>query len=135
MDKSTYREVKEGGRWVNEKHDYLSIPLMVKENSIVVLGACDEKPDYDYGTDAEIRIYALKDGIQAKSVVYGMDQNEEISITAEKNGNDIHVTIVSDKNYTIRLVNVSAVGDSAVKDGNDTVLTLSGNADFTLQIQ
>ena len=64
-----------------------------------------------------------------------MDQNEEISITAEKNGNDIHVTIVSDKNYTIRLVNVSAVGDSAVKDGNDTVLTLSGNADFTLQIQ
>lgn len=128
-------EVKEGGRWVNEKHDYLSIPLMVKENSIVVLGACDEKPDYDYGTDAEIRIYALKDGIQAKSVVYGMDQNEEISITAEKNGNDIHVTIVSDKNYTIRLVNVSAVGDSAVKDGNDTVLTLSGNADFTLQIQ
>ncbi len=128
-------EVKEGGCWVNEKHDYLSIPLMVKENSIVVLGACDEKPDYDYGTDAEIRIYALKDGIQAKSVVYGMDQNEEISITAEKNGNDIHVTIVSDKNYTIRLVNVSAIGDSAVKDGNDTVLTLSGNADFTLQIQ
>lgn len=128
-------EVKEGGCWVNEKHDYLSIPLMVKENSIVVLGACDEKPDYDYGTDAEIRIYALKDGIQVKSVVYGMDQNEEISITAEKNGNDIHVTIVSDKNYTIRLVNVSAIGDSAVKDGNDTVLTLSGNADFTLQIQ
>ncbi len=128
-------EVKEGGCWVNEKHDYLSIPLMVKENSIVVLGACDEKPDYDYGTDAEIRIYALKDGIQAKSVVYGMDQNEEISITAEKNGNDIHVTIVSDKNYTIRLVNVSAIGDSAVKDGNDTVLTLSGNADFTLQVQ
>ncbi|MDE7009406.1 MAG: alpha-xylosidase, partial [Lachnospiraceae bacterium] len=30
-------EVKEGGCWVNEKHGYLSIPLMVKENSIVVL--------------------------------------------------------------------------------------------------
>lgn len=125
-------EVKEGGCWINEKHGYLSIPLMVKENSIVVLGACDEKPDYDYGENAEIRVYALKDGASAKTVVYGMDQKAEISVTAERNGKDIHLTIVSDKNYSVRLVNVSAHGEGAVKDGNDTVVSLSGNADFIL---
>lgn len=125
-------EVKEGGCWVNEKHGYLSIPLMVKENSIVVLGSCDEKPDYDYGDNAEIRIYALKDGALAKSVVYGMDQKEEITVTAKKNGKEIHISVVSNNNYSIRLVNTDASGEDASKDGNDTVITLSGNAELTL---
>lgn len=125
-------EVKEGGCWINEKHGYLSIPLMVKENSIVVLGTCDDKPDYDYGDGAEIRIYALIDGAEVKSVVYGMDQKEEISITAKKNGKEIHLTVVSDKNYSIRLVNTEASCDGASKDGNDTVISLSGNAELTL---
>lgn len=125
-------EVKEGGCWITEKHSYLSIPLMVKENSIVVLGNCDERPDYDYADHAEIRIYTLKDGCQASSVVYGMDQKENISIEAKKTGKDIHITVTSDKDYTIRLVNVDASGNGAVKDGNDTVVSLSGNADITL---
>lgn len=125
-------EVKEGGCWINEKHGYLSIPLMVKENSIVTLGSCDDKPDYDYGDGAEIRIYALIDGTKTKSVVYGMDQKEEISITAKKNGKEIHLSVVSDKNYSIRLVNTEASGNGASKDGNDTVISLSGNAELTL---
>lgn len=125
-------EIKEGGCWVNEKHSYLSIPLMVKENSIVVLGACEERPDYDYGEGAEIRVYTLTDEKETSSVVYGMDQNEEISITAKKNGNQIYLNVISDKEYTIRLVNVTASGEGAVKDGNDTIIHLSGNADLTL---
>ena len=125
-------EEKEGAGWVRETHSYLSIPLMVKENSIVVLGACDENPDYDYGKNAEIRIYALKDGCKASSVVYGMDQKEEISVTAIRKEKTIQIKVTSDQNYTIRLVNVSAVGSGTVKDGKDTVITLSGNADITL---
>lgn len=123
-------EVKEGACWVTEKHSYLSIPLMVRENSIVVLGTCDEKPDYDYGNNAEIRIYALKDGCKASSIVYGMDQKEEIVVTAEKSGKNIHIKITSDRNYTIRLVNVAIISTEAEKDGNDTILTLSGNTDI-----
>ncbi len=125
-------EVKEGGCWITEKHSYLSIPLMVKENSIVVLGNCDEKPDYDYADQAEIRVYTLKDGCQADSVVYSMDQKEALTVTAKRTGKNIHLTVTSDKDYTIRLVNVNAAGNGAVKDGNDTIISLSGNADITL---
>ena len=60
---------------------------VAKENSIVVLGAHDDKPDYDYGDGAELRVYALKDGKEASTVVYGMDQKEEISMTATRKGN------------------------------------------------
>ncbi|MBQ8597572.1 MAG: alpha-xylosidase [Lachnospiraceae bacterium] len=127
-------EVVEGGSWINERHSYLSIPLMVKENSIVTLGATDMRPDYDYGDGAEIRIYTLKDGCKAESVVYGMDQKEEITVKAERNGNQIHITVASDKNYTVKLMNVTAAGDGAAQDGNDTVISLSGNADVTVTL-
>ena len=130
-------EEKEGCGWITEKHGYLSIPLMVKENSIVVIGAHDDKPDYDYGDGAELRLYALKDGKSVEAVVYGMDQKEEIAMTAKREGNQIHITVKSDKNYIVRLVNVAAASVSAgdVKtEGKDTVISLSGNAEVTVTL-
>ena len=109
-------EEKEGCGWITEKHGYLSIPLMVKENSIVAIGAHDDKPDYDYGDGAELRLYALKDGKNAEAVVYGMDQKEEIAMTAKREGNQIHITVKSDRNYAVRLVNVAAASVSAGED-------------------
>ena len=125
-------EEKEGAGWITEKHGYLSIPLMVKENSIVVMGAHDDRPDYDYGDHAEIRIYALKDGYSASSIVYGMDNQEQISITASRSGSDIHIQVTSGQEYTIRLINVTASRKDAVIDGKDTVISLSGNADLVV---
>lgn len=125
-------EEKEGAGWITEKHGYLSISLMVKENSIVVMGAHDDRPDYDYGDHAEIRIYALKDGHSASSIVYGMDNQEQISITASRSGSDIHIQVTSGQEYTIRLINVTASGKDAVIDGKDTVISLSGNADLVV---
>ena len=118
-------EEKEGCGWFTEKHSYLSIPLMVKENSIVALGAHDDKPDYDYGDGVELRIYALKDGKTAEAIVYGMDQAEELSVFAKREGSQIHITVKTDKPYTIRLVNVTATSVSEGElqhDGNDTVI-------------
>ncbi len=128
-------EEKHGAGWIREKHGYLSIPLMVKENSIVALGAHDDKPDYDYGDHAELRLYSLQDGKEASTVVYGMDRVEEIAMTAVRSGNQIQITVRSDKDYRIRLVNVIAISVSRgeVKiDKKDTVITLSGNTDFTV---
>lgn len=128
-------EEKEGARWIKEKHGYLSIPLMVKENSIVSLGSHDDKPDYDYGTNAELRLYSLKNGKEASTVIYGMDKKEEISMKAVRNENQIQITVKSNKAYTIRLVNLIAISVSQgeVKvDNLDTIITLAGNADFTV---
>lgn len=47
--------------------------------------------------------YALKDGRNAEAVVYGMDQKEEIAMTAKREGNQIHITVKSDRNYVVAL--------------------------------
>ena len=122
-------EEKEGGQWITEKHGYLSIPLMVRENSIVALGAHDDKPDYDYPDDAELRVYSLIDGTEASTEIYGMDNQVALTATAVKNGNEIRITVDASKPYSIRLVNVKAAGVTGAAltvDGNDSVLTACG---------
>lgn len=118
-------EEKAGSTWVTEKHDYHSIPLMVRENSIVAMGACDNKPDYDYADNAELRVYSLVDGKKAATKIYSMKNEVELSATAVKNGNTITVNVDSTKPYSIRLVNVKAASANCdmTVDGNDTVLT------------
>ena len=85
-------EVYEGEKWYEKKYDYLHLPLMVKENSIIVLGSCDNKPDYDYEKDVEVRIYAPEEGKEIKTDVYGMDGKVKMTVKAVKKGNEIIVT-------------------------------------------
>ena len=121
-------ETVDGGIWVEKKYDYLHLPLMVRPNSIVAIGACDNKPDYDYADGAELRIYALTDGQKTETTVYGMAQNAELNVSVMKDG--VQITIeaenIGKKPYTVRLVNVQASSaDGAAMEivGNDTVLT------------
>ena len=41
-------KVLEGPRWVRESHDFLSLPLLVRPNSVIPIGNRTDKPDYDY---------------------------------------------------------------------------------------
>ena len=36
-------EKKEGGTWIKETHDYHSLPLMVRENTILPMGASEKQ--------------------------------------------------------------------------------------------
>ena len=123
------KEVIQGGVWIEKKYDYLHLPLMVRENSIVAMGAHDDRPDYDYADNVQLNVYAPVDGQTIRTVVYGMDQNAELHVSVVKEGD--RITIQADgtgKPYTVRLVNITAKaadGASLQIDGNDTVLTPS----------
>ena len=129
-------EVKEGGRWIQEKHGYLSVPLLVKENSIVAIGAHDDKPDYDYGEDTELRIYEPVAGTTVTETVYGMDGSEEIKISVTTEDGRISVSVDTGKTVSVRLVNrkAKAVENAEMQvTDKDTVLTkIAGKAVVTL---
>lgn len=118
-------EKKEGAKWVQEKHGYLSIPLMVKEGSIVAVGARDDKPDYDYADGVEMRIYELQNDVTVEKTVYGMKQTKDLEIKATKSGNTIIIDVEATKTYSIRIVNMTAVsveGATMEIEGRDTLL-------------
>lgn len=129
-------EVKEGARWYREKHGYLSIPLYVREGSIVAMGACDNNAVYDYAEGAVLRVYALKPGKTAETVIFSGDAVEELkaSVTNERGTYRIHVE--STKAYSVRLENagapVSVEGASFEMDGGTVVLKADGNSDIVV---
>ena len=129
-------EVKEGDRWIQEKHGYLSVPLLVKENSIVAIGAHDDKPDYDYGEDTELRIYEPAADTTITETVYGMDGSEEIKISVTTEEGRISVSVDTGKTVSVRLVNrkAKAVENAEMQvTDKDTVLTkIAGKAVVTL---
>jgi alpha-D-xyloside xylohydrolase len=47
----------EGGRWVRETYDFLSLPLWVRENALLPMGARDDTAEYDFAEGVEIRAY------------------------------------------------------------------------------
>lgn len=76
----------EGGRWVKEKHDFFSLPLLARPNSIIPVGALDDLVDYDYAHDVTLHLFELGDGSSA-SVEVGSD----LIVTAERKGTRIVV--------------------------------------------
>jgi alpha-D-xyloside xylohydrolase len=51
-----------GPRWVNETHDFMSLPLMVRPNSVIAIGNHDDQPDYDYSESVTLQVYEFEDG-------------------------------------------------------------------------
>ncbi len=129
-------EVKEGGKWYEQKYDYLHLPLFAKPNSIIVMGSTDEKPDYEYEKNTEIRIYALEDGHTATSLVYGMDNEVKLEITATRTGDRIAVNVTGKEIYSLRLVNERATSAGSYKvttQENDSVIEgIQGNVEVVL---
>ncbi|NLJ15529.1 MAG: alpha-xylosidase [Clostridiales bacterium] len=96
-------EVFEGGRWYETKHDYLSMPLLAKPNSIIGYGEFKRNFAYDYLENAEFVIYQLEDGKSAQAVVYDKEANREFTLNAERNGDVIKIThTATDKKFTVR---------------------------------
>ncbi len=84
-------EVVEGGRWVRERHDFLSVPLMVRPNSVIAVGANDQRPDYDYADGVTFHVFALDDGAEATAVVPAADGGVAMSATVRREGDAIIV--------------------------------------------
>lgn len=83
-------EVKEGGRWYRDTYDYFSLPLFVRENTLLAMGANDHRPDYDYTEGLSLRLYQLKEGKTAVCEIPDVNGTIVNTITAKRTGKEIH---------------------------------------------
>ncbi|MDO5422465.1 MAG: alpha-xylosidase [Eubacteriales bacterium] len=129
-------EVYQGEKWYEEECGYLSIPAFVKENSIIAMGDCEEKPDYDYTEGLTLNAYALIDGEEASTVVYRMDGSVGVRAWIVKDGLEIRIRVEAEKPVKVRLVNVGNVQAcaEAVSDGKDTLVAVDGCGEVVLRL-
>ena len=114
-------EEKEGGRWYEEYHDYMSIPLYARPNSIVAVGACDSDCLYDYAEGVTYRVYALDDGATAEAQVYSQENEAESSVTVTRTGDTYKISVQSDKPCRVELVNTGKPVAEFAGSGEQTV--------------
>ena len=125
-------EVKEGGKWYKEHYGYMSIPLFVREGSIVAVGACDTDAVYDYADGVDYKVYALAEGKDAKTAVYNTENEVDSEITVSHIDNRYEISVTSKKPCKVTLVHAgtaTGVDGAAYEQQDDTVvLSLSGSA-------
>lgn len=127
-------EIAQGGCWRREKHNYLSIPLWAKENSIIPVGICAERADYDFTDNLEFKVFQLKD--HAVCTVY---QEEKETMVLELERSDAHVKgILHGKSgCRVRFVNEKyshIQGAVQETDGDDTVLIVGKDSTFICEV-
>lgn len=82
-------EIKEGGRWYQGSYDYFTLPLYVRENTLLPVGAREDRPDYAYEEQITLKYYSPCEGKAA--VCRLVDSNGRVvnQVTALKEGNQI----------------------------------------------
>lgn len=85
-------EVVEGGVWRKDQVDFMSIPLWVKENSIIPLGADAEHPDYDYAEGVTLQIFAIRDGADLTVEIPDIHGKIVSTFTCARRGETLKIT-------------------------------------------
>lgn len=60
---------RDGYRWHGERHDYHSLPLLVRPGTVLPFGAVDDRPDYEWARDVTLRCFELPDGYDRPTVI------------------------------------------------------------------
>lgn len=100
-------EVKQGGRWYKETYDFMSLPVYVRENTLLAIGSNEKTADYDYADGVQIQVYELKEGAEAQCSVPEKDGEAALEIrAARKDGKLVLESTGKNTNMTYLLRNV-----------------------------
>jgi alpha-D-xyloside xylohydrolase len=131
-------ETVEGGHWLNEHHDYLSLPLMVRPNSIICTGAEKSRPDYDYADSVTIEVFAFDDGGKAETGISDLKGETVSQISVERNGSTYTVkNSGSQKPWKVLLRGIHAgkAEGSGLTDTKEGLLVQANSGTETISIK
>jgi alpha-D-xyloside xylohydrolase len=84
-------EILEGGRWFRETHGYLSLPLMVRSNAVIPVGAYENRPDYDYADGVIFHVFELQDGASSSTTVPTLKGDVAMTVEISRVGKRVRV--------------------------------------------
>lgn len=83
--------VVDGPAWVRDVHTMLSLPLLVRPNSVLAVGATDTRPDYDYTADVTLQLYQIADGAHITVTIPTLRGEVAATFTVSRAGTTINV--------------------------------------------
>ncbi|EOJ8262600.1 alpha-xylosidase, partial [Salmonella enterica subsp. enterica serovar Brandenburg] len=128
----------QGSRWHKQQHGFLSLPVYVRDNTLLALGNNSQKPDYAWHEGTAFQLFHLDDGCEAVCEVPATDGSTIFTLQAKRTGNTITVSGEGEaRNWTLCLRNItqisgtkcgsyagSELGVVITPQGNEVVITL-----------
>ncbi|OAT30050.1 alpha-xylosidase [Buttiauxella ferragutiae ATCC 51602] len=106
----------QGRRWHKEQHDFQSLPVYVRDNTLLALGNNDQKPDYAWHEGTAFQLFNLDDGREAICEVPAADGSVVFTLKVRREGNTLAVQSAGQaKDWTLCLRNIGNV--KGVKQG------------------
>ena len=87
----------------------MSLPLYVREGSLIAFGSRDDGTDYDFADRTELVLYHLGDGKHATCTVHAPDGAAELEVEIVRDGTILDVVAGgAGKPWTLRIAGSSA---------------------------
>lgn len=122
-----------GPKWVKRKVPYDEIPVFVKENTILALGPSGMgRPDYDYMSNLQVRVYGLKDDgmIASLNIPSGKGPESAALLTAKAEEGKLTIEVSDGKlsgPWSVAVIRDGhIVGPLRVENGMTTVTVTFG---------
>jgi alpha-D-xyloside xylohydrolase len=85
--------VAEGGRWLRESYDFYSLPLWVRPNSVIPVGANHSLPDYDFADGVTFHLFKIKEGTALRTTVPNLQGGVEMTLNIRRMGDTLTVKV------------------------------------------
>jgi alpha-D-xyloside xylohydrolase len=121
-------EVVEGPGWEREIHGYMSLPLLVRPNTVIPVGNIDDRPDYDYEDRVTLQIYQFTDGIRKSISIPNQTGKSGVIFEVEQQNSEIKITRVGDEKlwrvWLVGIDSVASVDGGRAKSGNQGTMVI-----------
>lgn len=112
-------KVIDGPRWVRETQDFMSLPLLVRANSIIPIGSHTDKPDYDYSDGVTLQVYQLQDDRQVSVDIPTLQGTIATRFDFKREGNVIHIQRQGlPKPWNVLLIGIDSVQNAQIVHGS-----------------
>jgi alpha-D-xyloside xylohydrolase len=93
-----------GPRWAREQHDFHTLPLLARPDSVIALGADDQHPVSAWADGVELRVHAFADGAEQTVVIPSADgPGETARFHLRRRGDRLHVGTDSPHAWQLRI--------------------------------
>jgi len=117
-------EAVEGGRWMREKHGYLSMPLLARQGSIIPVGSIDSKPDYDYAEGLTFNVFEPIEGEEASAAVIDQSGKKALGCTALLRGRSLSIKVTGRAGAYKVALHAAQCGSYTVEAGKELIVDL-----------
>lgn len=118
------------GTWVDEVHDFLSLPVLVRENSVFVTGPQGVSvPDYDYSQEFVVNVYKASGKHTVQIPDYKKPGAFVSEVTVDASASLVKVSVASKGKWLVRVLGSKSVqGEFSTDSLGNAVVAAAGQS-------